>query len=265
MKRITLGALDYAVAFGVDRALRSLLLEGRLSAVGCLVASELWAREFKPMQEVAEKVGQRALIGVTLAFSGDRVHPVSERMRELYREKMPSRSFVQRRAMLRLLPDEVFAAEADAQLTRFTFLMNREPDFVAVREGLMERSVIARHVFDAIERAGFERTPKIISPFEPGLHAKRLDRIAAKKGIEVLPKGPPLPETSDSEDLHRKLRHHFDGLRDMTFVPCIPAQVDDRLRREEPREKVTMRECQWKVLRSDRFFHTLEEADVFLN
>ena len=75
MKRITLGALDYAVAFGVVRTLRSLLLEGRLSAVGCLVASELWSREFKPMQDVAQKVGNRALIGVTLAFSGDRVHP----------------------------------------------------------------------------------------------------------------------------------------------------------------------------------------------
>lgn len=265
MKRITLGALDYAVAFGVDRTLRSLLLEGRLSAVGCLVASELWAREFKPMQEVAQKVGNRALIGVTLAFSGDRVQPVSERMRELYREKMPSRGAVERRAMLRLLPDEAFAAEADAQLTRFTFFMNREPDFIAVREGLLERSVIARHVFQAIERAGFERAPKIVSPFEPGLHGRRLARIAAKKGMEVLPKGPSLPETSDPEDLHRKLRHHFDGLPDMTFVHCIPGQADDRLRREEPREKVAIRECQRAVLGSDRFFHTLEEADVFLN
>ena len=265
MKRITLGALDYAVAFGVDRTLRSLLLEGRLSAVGCLVASELWAREFKPMQEVAEKVGNRALIGVTLAFSGDRVQPVSERMRELYQEKMPSRGSVERRAMLRLLPDEALAAEVDAQLTRFTFLMNREPDFVAVREGLLERSVIARHVFDAIDRAGFKCPPKIISPLEPGLHAKRLVRMAAKHGLQVLPKGPSLPETSVPEELHRKLRHHFDGLADMTFVHCIPGQADDRLRREESREKIAIRECQREVLGSDRFFHTLEEVDVFLN
>ena len=265
MKRITLGALDYAVAFGVDRTLRSLLLEGRLSAVGCLVASELWSREFKPMQDVAQKVGNRALIGVTLAFSGDRVHPVSERMREIYLEKMPSRGSVERRAMLRLLPDEALAAEADAQLTRFTFLMNREPDFVAVREGLLDRSVVARLVVEAIERAGFKRPPKIVSPLEAGLHARRLVRIAAKKGLEVLPKGPSLPAATDPEDLHRKLRHHFDGMADMTFVHCIPGQADDRLRREEPREKVAMRECQREVLGSDRFFHTLEEADVFLN
>ena len=34
MKRITLGALDYGLAFGVDRALRDLVEQGRLSALG---------------------------------------------------------------------------------------------------------------------------------------------------------------------------------------------------------------------------------------
>lgn len=265
MKRITLGALDYGVAFGVDRTLRSLLLQGRLSAVGCLVASELWSREYKPMQEVAQKIGKRGLIGITLAFSGDRVHPVSERMHAIYHDEMPSRGMMERRAMLRLLPDEVLAAEADAQLARFTGLMNLEPDFVAVREGLLDRTVVARLVFEAIERANFKTSPKILSPLESGLQAGRLARIAAKKGLVLLPKGPSLPATSDREELHKKLRHHFDGLADETFIHCIPGQADDRLRREEPLEKIAIRECQKDVLGSDRFFHTLEDANVFLN
>ena len=100
---------------------------------------------------------------------------------------------------------------------------------------------------------------------EVGLQASRIARLAAKKGLDVLPKGPPLPETSDEEELHKKLRHHFDGLRDLSFVQCIPGTADDRLRREEPAEKIAIRECQREVLGSDRFFRTLEDANVFLN
>lgn len=265
MKRITLGALDYGVAFGVDRTLRALLLQGRLSAVGCLVASELWRRESVPMKEVAAEVGDRALVGVTLAFSGAHVEPVSEHMRSIYHDKMPSRGAIERRAMLRLLPDEVLLDEAEAQLAHFTGLMKREPDFIAVREGLLDRTEVARLVFEAIERAGLQTPPRIISPLDGGLQASRIARMAAQKGLDVLCKGPPLPETPNVEDLHKKLRHHFDGLADMTFIQCIPGQADDRLRREEPLEKVAIRECQREVLGSDRFFHTLEDANVFLN
>lgn len=265
MKRITLGALDYGVAFGVDRTLRKLLLEGRISAVGCLVASELWPREFKPIREVAEKIGRHGMIGVTLAFSGDRVQAVSEQMRRHYQEHMPSRGSLERRAILRLAPDEILANEAEAQLNRFSFLMDREPDFVAVRDGLLDRTVISRLVVAAIEKAGYSKPPYLVSPLEPGLSAKRLVRIAGRAGLTVLPKARPLPEITDPEKLHVLLRRHFDGLADLSFVQCIPGQADDRLRREEPREKVAIRECQREVLASERFFQTLNEKNVFLN
>ncbi len=265
MKRVTLGALDYGLAFGVDRTLRRLMLEGRISAVGCLVASDLWPREFKPIREVSEAVGKRALVGVTLAFSGDRVRPVSERMHALYSDKMPSRSSIERRAMLRLLPDEVILAEAEAQLNRFTFLMDREPDFIAVREGLLDRMAIAKLVLKAIDKAGYHKAPFLVSPLEPGFQSRRLSKAAVKYGIKVLPKGPPLPPTPDPEELHTRMRRHFDGMADMTFVHCIPGKADDRLRREEPRDKVAIRECQREVLASDRFFHTLEDTNVFLS
>ena len=41
--------------------------------------------------------------------------------------------------------------------------------------------------------------------------------------------------------------------------------ADDRLRRDEPRGKIAVRECQYDVLSSDRFFHTLDKKAVFLN
>ncbi|MBN9669041.1 ChbG/HpnK family deacetylase [Roseibium aggregatum] len=265
MKRITLGALDYGLAFGVDRALRELVENGRLSALGALVATELWPREFRPLQETVEKVGKKAMFGVTLAFSGDRVAPVSTRMQEIYGGRMLSSGQIHRRAFLRLLPDELLLEEAQAQLARYSVLMKRQPDFVAVREGLLSRTSLARIVFKAIAHADYETPPLVVSPVNPGLTALRLARIAKSFGLEMLPKADPLPATSDAEELHRLLLNHFDGMSDRSFVAAIPGRPDERLNRDEPRKKVAIRECQYEVLASVRFFHTLEKKDVFLN
>lgn len=265
MKRITLGALDYGLAFGVDRALRELVERGRLSALGAMVATDLWPREFRPLQETAQKVGRRALFGVTLAFSGDRVTPVSARMQETYGDRMFSREKLQRRALLRLLPDDLLLEEAQAQLARYSVLMKRPPDFVAVREGMLARMSLARLVFKAIAQADYTEPPLVISPVRSGLKTLRLARLASAYGLKMLPKADPLPETDDQEELHRLLHNHFDGMTDMSFVASIPGQSDDRLRRDEPRRKVAIRECQYAVLASDRFFQTLDKKDVFLN
>ncbi len=265
MKRITLGALDYGLAFGVDRALRELVEQGRLSALGAMVATDLWPREFRPLQETAQKVGKRALFGVTIAFSGDRVVPVSARMQETYGDRMFTREQLQRRAWLRLLPDELLLEEAQAQLARYSVLMKRQPDFVAVREGMLARTSLARLVFKAIERADYAVPPLVISPVPSGLKTLRLARLAAAHRLKMLGKADPLPETDDPEELHRLLHNHFDGMKELSFVAAIPGHADDRLRRDEPRRKVAIRECQYEVLASDRFFHTLEKKDVFLN
>ncbi len=265
MKQITLGALDYGLAFGVDRALRDLAVNGRLSAIGALVTTELWPREFRPLQEVAEDVGERMLFGVTLAFSGDRVLPVSTRMQETCGDRMFTREQLNRRAFFRLLPDEVLLDEALAQLTRYSVLMQRQPDFVAVREGLLSRTSIARIVFKAIERADFDQPPLVISPLRSGLKTLRLARLAKGFNLKILPSAEPLPQTSNVEELHELLLNHFDGMNDRSFVAAIPGKSDDRLMREEPRKKIAIRECQYEVLASDRFFRTIDRKDVFLN
>ncbi|MHA7774313.1 ChbG/HpnK family deacetylase [Roseibium sp. M-1] len=265
MKRITLGALDYGLAFGVDRALRELVEQGRLSALGALVATDLWPREFRPLQETVERVGKRAMFGVTLAFSGDRVSPVSARMQEIYGDRLFTREKLQRRALFRLLPDELLLEEAQAQLARYSVLMKRPPDFVAVREGLLARTAIARIVFKAIKHADYDVPPLVISPVRSGLKTIRLSRLARSHGLKMLPKADPLPETDDPEELQQLLHNHFDGMSDLSFVAAIPGRSDDRLRRDEPRKKIAIRECQYEVLASGRFFHTLEKKDVFLN
>lgn len=265
MKRITLGALDYGLAFGVDRALRDLAEQGRISALGAMVATDLWPREFRPLLETIRNSSSRTLFGITLAFSGDRVSPVSSRMHQAYGDQMFSRAKLNRRAFFRMLPDELLLEEAKAQLARYSVLMKRQPDFIAVREGMLARSEIARIVFQAVSHSEFDTPPYIISPVRSGFKTMRLQRLAKPYDLKLLPKADPLPEVSDREELHKLLHNHFDGMMDMSFVAAIPGRSDDRLRREEPKAKIAIRECQYDVLSSDRFFHTLEKKDVFLN
>lgn len=265
MKRIVLGSLDYGLSFGVDRALRQLLELGHLSAVGCLVATDLWSRDYKPLKDLCAKLGTRAMTGLTLALSGDRVLPMTGRMQQLRGGEMPSKGWIARRAAFHLLPDEILAEELRAQIQAYTGRMEAEPQFIALRDGLMQYREVRRLVLKAIEAAGLATHPLLISGDPDSRRFNRLKRELAHKGYTILPRGPALPETADSEELHRLLHSHFDGLPDMTFIPCIPGEVDDRLRRDEPKPKLAIRECQRLVLLSRRFFQTLDQKDVFLN
>lgn len=264
MKKITLGALDYGVAFSVNKTLLDLLDKARLSAVGCLVTSDLWTREFKPLKEMSEQVGKRGMIGLNIALTGAHLYPLSKRMHTIYDGKMFSRFHLDRRARMRLLPDEIIQEEIRDQISAFIDKMEFEPAFIAVREGLMERTVILSLLLNAIEELGLASKPDLVAPIRPGLQAARLRRIAEKRGFRMLPWGRPLPEIADQEDLQKRLKYFFDGMSDGTFVASLPGVADDRLRRNETLQKIQIRECQAEVLGSDRFFRTLMEKDVFL-
>ncbi|MBD8892941.1 ChbG/HpnK family deacetylase [Roseibium litorale] len=265
MKRIVLGSLDYGLSFGVDRAVRQLLEMGHLSAAGCLVATDLWSRDYKPLKDLTPVLGNRAMIGLTIALSGDRVLPMSQRMQGLRGGVMPSRGWIARRAFVRMLPDEILIEEMRVQILAFVSRMDVEPEFIALREGLMEYREIVRLALAAVDAAGLVTRPLLIAADHDSHRFRRLKKDVALKGYGLLPRGPALPEVADTEELHRLVRGHFDGLADMTFIPCIPGEVDDRLRRDEPKPKLAVRECQRLVLSSRRFFQTLDQKDVFLN
>lgn len=265
MKRILIGALDYGLAFGIDRVQRELLERKRLSAVGALVSTDLWAREFRPLQDTMQKVGSDALFGVTLAFSGDRVSPVSSRMQDAYGDQVFTRNQLHRLALFRLLPDEIVLEEALAQLARYSVLMNRAPDFVAVRDEGLARKAISRLVFKAIIRADFDKQPRILLPYGMGKGFDRMRRFSKKYGLEVINEAAPLPETDDRKELQKLLYNHFDGMADSSFVTAIPGQSDERLLRDETRKSIRIRECHHQVLESPQFARTLLEKDIFLH
>lgn len=265
MKKIYLGALDYGLAFGVDRTLRDLLKYGHLSAIGCLVGSDLWAREFKPLKDLVTDLGSKVQCGLTVALSGEHVSPLGQRMLKEYGEVLPTRSKLERLAILRLLPDEILQEEIVAQVQAYQLRMEAAPDFIAVREGLLDRSCIIRNLLSALEGLDLPERPRLVAPSVTGRGASRFQRMARKAGYPTLNWGAPMPEIDDREQLFTLLKHHFDPMEEDTFVATLAGEADERLRRQESLKKLSIRECHRDVLASQRFFHLLDEREVFLS
>lgn len=85
MKRIQLTSPEYGLTFGIDRALRQLAQDGLLSAIGCVVVSDLWSREYLPLRDTVDAVRHHTRVGLTLTLTGRARPPVRARARALRR------------------------------------------------------------------------------------------------------------------------------------------------------------------------------------
>lgn len=261
MKRILLTSADYGLAFGVDRALRELISAGALSAVGCLVVSDLWSREYLPLRDTVDSVRHRTLVGLTLTLTAPYA-PLSVRGRGQFGNAFPKARWWRFRGALRLLPDETIVDEVEAQFACFEEFYQRPADFLHVGEDLLAVPALARVV---LKQAGQRRWPPriVMPPLEPRA-ARRFARLAGEHGVRVLERGPAFPETVEEEAHVRHVRRGLDGLSDRTVVFCQPAEVDDRLRRAEPRARLDMRSAQYAFLRGSTFPLLLMEKGIFL-
>ncbi|WP_417769711.1 ChbG/HpnK family deacetylase [Stappia sp.] len=261
MKRILLTSADYGLAFGVDRALRELIAAGALSAVGCLVVSDLWSREYMPLRDAVDSVRHRTLVGLTLALTQPH-QPLSVRGRSQFGDAFPRARWWRFRGALRLLPDEMIADEVEAQFACFEEFYQRPADFLHVTDDLLALPALARVV---LEQAGLRRWPPriVMPPLEPRA-ARRFARLAGECGVRVLQRGPAFPATVEEADHVHHVRRRLDGLSDRTVVFCQPAEVDDRLRRSEPRARLDTRSAQYAFFRGSTFPLLLMEKDIFL-
>ncbi|WP_029058580.1 ChbG/HpnK family deacetylase [Stappia stellulata] len=267
MKRILMTSADYGLAFGIDRTLRDLIVEGRLSAVGCLVASDLWTREYLPLRDAVDAARHRTLVGLTLALT--RPHaPVSVRGRTRFGDAFPSPRWWRWRDPLRLLPAEDLAEEVDAQLICFEEYYQRPPDFLHVADDLLALPRVARTVIKTV--ALRKHAPALVSPAWPGegARARRVARgfarQAARARLRVMQRGPAFPPLATLEAQETHLRNGFNGLDDRTMVFCHLGEADDRLRRLEPRADLSVREVQTGFFKSPVFPLLLVEKDIFL-
>jgi len=124
MNSLTLCADDYGLAPGVSRAIRQLIVAGRLQATGCMTGSPHWpeaARELKPLDG-------RADIGLHLTLT-DQV-PLGPMPGLAPEGRLPPVGAMVKRAVLGRLDRAEIAAELDRQLNSFEAAFGRAPDFI---------------------------------------------------------------------------------------------------------------------------------------
>lgn len=267
MKRILLTSPDYGLTFGIDRALRELIEGGLLSAVGCLVVSDLWSREYLPLRDAVDGVRHHTRVGLTLALAAPHT-PLSLRGRETFGERLPRAGWWRWRDRLRLVPDEVLADEVDAQLACFEEFYQRPAAFLHASEDLLALPRVAAVV---LARAALRRVrPAVVSPFadvpgrRPSHAARRFARMVREAGLHVLPRAPALPDTAQRTPLEQHVWRGLNGQADGAVVLCRPGEIDDRLRRSEPRGLQEVRQAQLDFLRSPAFNLLIVEKDIFL-
>lgn len=262
MKRIVLTATDYGLAFGIDRSIRELVAANRLSAVGCLVVSDLWSREFLPLRECVDRAGGRTAVGLSVVLSGD-FEPVTAQARRIFNGKFPSTGFYARRGLFGLLPDEILIGEIQGQLDRFEEVYGARPDFVTLHDALDNRPGVAKLLTSALsEQIALGVTVILREPQR--WRNRRLARRITKLGGSSNPGGVTVSKTTDQEALHRVFWSGFDFKPDNTCVWCKPGTADDRLRRLETEDEIEVREAQLTYLKSHRFLLALTEKDLFL-
>lgn len=262
MKRIVLTAGDYGLAFGIDRSIRDLVAAHRMSAVGCMVASDLWSREYLPLRECVAAAGGRTAVGLTVILSGA-FQPVTPHARRIFGDRFPSTRYFARRGRMSLLPDEILMMEIRGQYERFVAFYGEAPAFVTLHDELDRRPGVAKLVVEALsEEIGRGLTVQLRDPRR--WSNRGLARRIARLGGASNPGSVTMPSSVDDARLHAFFWSGLDFQPDNTCVWCKPGRVDGRLRRLEHIETIEAREAQLAYLKSHKLMLALGEKDLFL-
>ncbi|MDJ0930195.1 ChbG/HpnK family deacetylase [Breoghania sp.] len=258
MKRIVLTVLDYGTAFGVDRAIRTLLADNRLTAVGCVAASDRWPREYLPLRDQVNMVVQRTRVGLTLALSRP-FASISDPAREVSGPRFPAPRYYSARGMLGLLPNLALKMEIEAQLSRFEEYYGRPPAFIALHDGLDHKPGVVKLVVEVMGERFRSDWPDFLFSAPERLRSKLLARQIRKLSGDTNHEAVSLPLTTEPGALHRFFWRGLEGRRDGTSVWCAPAQRDDHLRKLAPEAEIEARDAQFTYLDSPDFLLALTE------
>jgi predicted glycoside hydrolase/deacetylase ChbG (UPF0249 family) len=128
-RRIWLCADDYGLSPGVNRAIRDLIGRGRLNATSVMVVGPAIGRdEIAALQAVVAN-GPRCAIGLHVTLTAP-FRPLTMHFKPLDGGMFPGFPKLLRAGLLRRLDPEIIHAELMVQLSAFTEMFGRAPDFI---------------------------------------------------------------------------------------------------------------------------------------
>jgi chitin disaccharide deacetylase len=240
-RRIWLCADDYGLSPGVNRAIRDLIERGRLNATSVMVVGPSIGRDEVSALRNASANNPRCAIGLHVTLTAP-FRPLTMHFQPLDGGMFPAFLKLLRAGLLRRLDPEIIHAELRVQLSTFSEMFGRAPDFVdghqhaqlfpGVRDAFL--TAVKEAAPGAWVRQGGRnqplarrlRTPKAL--FLDVLSAQFRTR-AARANIAFNPGFAGAYDFSRSPDFSALMRQFLDGLPEGGLIMCHPGFVDETL------------------------------------
>jgi hypothetical protein len=276
LRPIWLCADDYGISESVDKAIRDLLMRGRINATSVMVAApNFYGAEAASLSAINAGT-RRIAIGLHVTLTGP-FRPMSPDFSPTRASRFPSLTEMMARAMLRLLDRNRLAMEIATQLKTFVAMFGRAPDFIdghqhvhlfpQVREALLavvkENAPLAwvRQCGHASNRSVrfANRKAMVLDALSAKFRA-----LAAAQGIKTNPAfaGAYDFASATGADFAQLFPGFLKELPAGGVVMCHPGFVDAELERLDP--LTTLREREYAYLADDAFPGVLRAHGVAL-
>ncbi|QCI65719.1 ChbG/HpnK family deacetylase [Phreatobacter stygius] len=261
MKRLILCADDYALSPGVSRAIRELVLAGRLNATSVMSAGPDLQAEAAALLGLGRPGLQ---IGLHVTLTGGLAPLTAPRLRRFF-----GLTGLMLRCFTGMVDKTALSAEIGAQFAAFDRAFGRPPDFIDGHQHVHLLPVVRSLVLDAARRhapgawlrqcrdAGEGLKGRIISGLSGGLIAD-----AKTAGFVTNPAFSGAYEFGRATDFAEIFPRFLADLPDGGLVMVHPGYVDDALRRVDPVHEP--REMELAYLAGDRFPQALGAAGFVL-
>lgn len=274
-RQLWLCADDYGLSPGVNRAIRDLIVRGRLNATSAMVVGPALGRdEVKALSDAAAN-SPRCAIGLHATLTAP-FHPLTMHFKPLDGGLFLPFPKLLRAGSLRRLDPEIIRAELTAQLAAFKEFFGRAPDYVdghqhvqlfpQVRDAFL--AAVKEAAPNAWVRQGGRHQPlkrRLGMPKALLLEILSLEfrRRASRANIAFNPAFAGAYDFSRAPDFAELMRQFLDGLPDGGLVMCHPGFVDDVLVSLDPLTR--QREREYAFLASDAFARLLAANNITLS
>jgi chitin disaccharide deacetylase len=273
-RRIWLCADDYGISPGVNRAIRDLIGRGRLNATSVMVVGPSIGRDEVSALGTAVANSPRCRIGLHATLTAP-FRPLTMHFQPLDGGMFVSFSKLLRAGLARRLDPEIIHAELMVQLTAFSEMFGRTPDFVdghqhaqlfpGVRDAFL--TAVKEAAPNAWVRQGGRHAPlarRLGSPKALFLDilSARFRRRAARANIAFNPAFAGAYDFSRQPDFGTLMREFLDGLPEGGLIMCHPGFVDETLVSLDP--LTVHREHEHAFLAGEHFPRLLAANNVTL-
>jgi predicted glycoside hydrolase/deacetylase ChbG (UPF0249 family) len=276
LRPIWLCADDYGISESVDKAIRDLLMNGRINATSVMVAAPAFQASEAASLKMLNAGTRRFAIGLHVTLTAP-FAPLSAGFRPTRRGAFLPLAEMLVRGTLRLLSRDRLAIEIATQLKAFVTAFGRPPDFIdghqhvqlfpQVREPLLEmvREVAPRAWVrqcgraPSVARRLADRKALLLDALSREFRAR-----AASFGVRTNPAfaGAYDFTKSGEQDFARRFPDFLDGLPPQSVVMCHPGFVDVELERLDPLTK--QREREYAYLAGKNFPDVLRRNGIVL-